>query len=151
MNRSFAYVIVGLVPFQAIHAQNALKHFYVYNECYKSISATATYVPLDSANPTSSSISVAPGNQKMLATTYGTILSSKSVAEDKAMVWSSRDFTLTEGEYTHVIACNCPKSDAACTLPDRWPNAKSRQYPDGDPPSPGKAAKPKAPDIKPSK
>jgi hypothetical protein len=112
-----------------------LRHFYVYNECYKPISSKLTYVPTGSESNKTSNESIAPGYQRLLGTTYKDTVATESSSDDHTLRWETRKFTLTGSgplsEYTHVIACNCLKEDSKCKLPDEWPNAPSRQYPEG--------------------
>jgi hypothetical protein len=110
--------------------QSMLKHFYVYNECYKPISSMLTYVPLDSEATTTTQVSIGPGMQTMLGTTYKDSVVTESSSDDRTFHWGTRTFSVSYNEYTHVITCNCPTGASECKPPVKWPNASSRQYPD---------------------
>ena len=75
-------------------------------------------------------VAIAPGNQRLLGTTYGSKVSTSSAADDESLQWAVRSFSLDSAEVTHVIACTCPSGNKDCKPPDQWPSAMSRQYPD---------------------
>src|ERR1700735_286525 len=106
-----------------------LKHFYVYDECHLPIIVSATYTPLDQQTPKSQDVAVDPGHQTMILTTYKASISTKSVSKDGKLSWSMQQFSLSDSEYTHVIACRCPPKDGTCEEAEQWPQAKSRQFP----------------------
>jgi hypothetical protein len=47
--------------------QQTLRHFYVYNECYKPIVSHVQYVPVGQNSAIRADIDVAPGNQRLVA------------------------------------------------------------------------------------
>lgn len=105
------------------------KHFYVYNECNKALSATAEFVDLDTEQETSLTVAVPPGNQKMLCATNAPSVSCQAVSDDGSLHWSRQTFQLTNSEYTHVLTCHCVGQDC----PMLWPLPTSRQSPAEDP------------------
>lgn len=132
---SLVWPILVILPSPLSRTEPTLRHFYVYNECHKPISSKLTYVPVGSEVSNTIEVAIDAGYQKMLGTTYKDTVVTESSSDDRTLHWESLKFSLTgsgpDNEYTHVIACNCPKDDSKCKLPDKWPNASSRQYPDG--------------------
>jgi hypothetical protein len=105
------------------------RHFYIYNECYKPISSTVEYVPIGGAASELNTVLVQPGDQRMLCTTEGDAVVTESAAGDGSLHWVKSTLALSEGEYTHVIACRCPEGEADCEPPREWPLPTTRQYP----------------------
>ena len=106
-----------------------IKHFYIYNECYKAISSNVRYLPVGTSVEETTTVVVAPGNQRLLCTTDEDSIATESKSEDDSLRWSLQKIPLSGFEYTHVIACKCPAGDANCTTPDAWPYETSRQFP----------------------
>lgn len=137
--RCCVFAIVPLILESSAHSfsgehDETLKHFYVYDECHLPIVVTATYTPLDQQTPKSDDVPVAPGQQTLILTTYMASISVKSVSKDGSLSWATQQFSLSDSEYTDVIACRCPPKDGACEDPEQWPHAKSRQFPDAPKP-----------------
>jgi hypothetical protein len=116
-------------------AQQTLRHFYVYNECYKPIVSHVQYVPIGQKSAIRADIDVAPGNQRLVAvegvdSPHGTAsIVSSATSKDGALHWATRAIPSSIPEFTYVIACKCDPADSTCTLPDPWPNDTIRQYP----------------------
>ena len=115
----------------ALPQNQQTKHFYIYNECYKPISSRLTFVASGETSPSTSTVAVSPGSQRLLGTTYKDSVEAESVSEDGSLRWRSQAFALAAPEYTHVITCKCPQNEPSCKDPDPWPSASSRQNPDG--------------------
>jgi hypothetical protein len=109
--------------------QMSTRHFYIYNECYKPITATVEYVPIGEESPNKNDVLVQPGNQGMLCTTEQSTVVTESKAEDGSLHWNKLTVSLSGDEYTHVIACRCMEGDVDCELPQSWPLPTTRQYP----------------------
>ena len=114
--------------------QQTLRHFYVYDECYKPI-AHVQYVPVGQNSVIRADIDVAPGNQRLVAVEgvdsphgKGSIVGS-ATSKDGALHWATRTIPSSIPEFTYVIARKCDPADSNCTLPDRWPYDTIRQYP----------------------
>ncbi len=102
-----------------------LMHFYVYNECYKPLSATVEYIPLGNEVAVSATVAVTPGNQTMLCTTERNSIEVEAVSDDGTLHWARQSFSLTEPDYTHVMTCECRGPNC----PNIWPLDTSRQQP----------------------
>jgi hypothetical protein len=100
-------------------------HLYGYKECSKPIKATAEFVPAGASQPVTYDVAIPPGNQTMLCATDKPSVSCQAVSDDGALHREKREFTLTDGEYTHVLTCKCVGEDC----PDPWPDPTTRQPP----------------------
>jgi hypothetical protein len=110
-------------------SRSSTMHFYIYNECYKTISATTECVPIGETRSKVNTQQIKPGEQKLLCTINGTSVSTESVSEDNSLHWKKETITLTQNEYTHVISCECEKDSVNCQPPEHWPYQTTRQIP----------------------
>jgi hypothetical protein len=134
---SCAFLLVIYARKSSAQNRRVLRHFDIYNECYEEISSKLIYVPLSSKTKTTVAKSIEPGAQVLMGTTYDDSVETESSSTDHKLHWSTRTIPLAGlggfMEYTHVIACDCPRAEPHCSLPRQWPNPISRQYPDGAP------------------
>jgi hypothetical protein len=107
-----------------------IKHFYIYNECFRSVVATVRFVPLGANASRTYTVTVNSGSQTMLCTTDQNSIATHSKSADGSRCWSLLEIPLSGSEYTHVLACKCPPGDSTCKALDMWPYSTTRQYPE---------------------
>lgn len=110
-----------------------VRHFYVYNETNVPIKSSIEFVPLAAQTNVvqSATLDIAPGRQTMVCTTYRTAVMTSSTSADGKLRWSKVLLESQVPEYTHVVSISCDRIKPGCSgLPDLWPNATSRQFPD---------------------
>lgn len=100
-------------------------HFYIYNECPMTVSATIEFIDANSHQLARATILVPPGQQKMGCFTNDPSVSSEAVIHDGSLHWERQAFQLVDREYTHVLTCHCVGPEC----PQKYSLADSRQSP----------------------
>jgi hypothetical protein len=103
----------------------SLRHLYIYNECYETVTVTVEYVPLGENYTDYSTKRVSPGHQVLLCVTEeDSVVMLGAVTDDARFVWIREEINFRRYEHTHVLNCGCKSN-----CPGEWPQSTSRSYP----------------------